>query len=80
MKTFQTAIGLAYSVLVLQDLSLAREVRALEERLDAMKVSLQTWVLRLPMMSIPQNWCGLLHLAEAGKTLVIRRFKCLSCA
>ena len=42
----ETAIGLAYSALVLHDLSLAREVRLMQERLDAMKATMQTWVLR----------------------------------
>ena len=66
----ETAIGLAYSALVLQDLSLAREVRALEERLDAMKVSLQTWVLRAAADDVdPSELRGLLHLAEAAEDI-----------
>jgi len=66
----ETAIGLAYSALVLQDLSLAREVRALEERLDEMKVSLQTWVLRAAADDVdPSQLRGLLHLAEAAEDI-----------
>ncbi len=66
----ETAIGLAYSALVLHDLSLAREVRALEERLDEMKVSLQTWVLRAAADDVdPSQLRGLLHLAEAAEDI-----------
>ena len=66
----ETAIGLAYSALVLQDLSLAREVRALEERVDEMKVSLQTWVLRAAADDVgPSELRGLLHLAEAAEDI-----------
>ena len=66
----ETAIGLAYSALVLQDLSLAREVRALEERLDEMKFSLQTWVLRAAADDVdPSQLRGLLHLAEAAEDI-----------
>ena len=65
-----TSIGLAYSALVLRDLSLAREVRSLEERLDGMKVSLQTWVLRAAASDIdPSQLRGLLHLAEAAEDI-----------
>ena len=66
----ETSIGLAYSALVLRDRSLAREVRSLEERLDEMKVSLQTWVLRAAADNIdPSQLRGLLHLAEAAEDL-----------
>jgi|TARA_B110000444_G_scaffold6736_1_gene6158 uncharacterized protein with PhoU and TrkA domain len=66
----ETSIGLAYSALVLRDLSLAREVRSLEERLDGMKVSLQTWVLRAAASDIdPSQLRGLLHLAEAAEDI-----------
>ncbi len=63
----ETAIGLAYSALVLRDHALAREVRALEERLGEMKASLQTWVLRAAADNLdPSPLRGLLHLAEAS--------------
>ena len=66
----ETSIGLAYSALVLRERSLAREVRSLEERLDEMKVSLQTWVLRAAADNIdPSQLRGLLHLAEAAEDL-----------
>ena len=55
---------------MLRDRSLAREVRSLEERLDEMKVSLQTWVLRAAADNIdPSQLRGLLHLAEAAEDL-----------
>lgn len=63
----ETAIGLAYSALVLQDHALAREVRSLEGRLAEMKASLQTWVLRAAADDHdPSPLRGLLHLAEAA--------------
>lgn len=72
MKNFsETAIGLAYSAIVLRDQSLAREVRGLEDRLDEMKASLQTWVLRAASDDAvdPSPLRGLLHLAEAAEDI-----------
>ena len=71
----ETAIGLAYSALVLNDLSLAREVRSMQERLDGMKASMQTWVLRAAAdiaqdpAADPAGLRGLLHLAEAAEDI-----------
>lgn len=66
----EAAIGLAYSALVLHDVSLAREVTALQERLDAMKVSMQTWVLRAAASGLePGSLRGLLHVAEAAEDI-----------
>ncbi len=66
----ETAIGLAYSALVLRDVSLARQVAALQERLDAMKVSMQTWVLRAAATGLePESLRGLLHVAEAAEDI-----------
>jgi uncharacterized protein with PhoU and TrkA domain len=67
----ETAIGLAYSAIVLRDQSLAREVRGLEDRLDEMKASLQTWVLRAASDDAvdPSPLRGLLHLAEAAEDI-----------
>ena len=71
----ETAIGLAYSALVLHDLSLAREVRSMQERLDGMKVSMQTWVLRAVADTAgateadPVGLRGLLHVAEAAEDI-----------
>ena len=60
---------------------LAREVRALEERLDAMKVSLQTWVLRAAADDVDLSELrGLLHLAEAAEDIGDQALKLfLSC-
>lgn len=72
----EAAIGLAYSSLVLRDLSLAREVRSMQERLDGMKVSMQTWVLRAAADiaadapdADPAGLRGLLHVAEAAEDI-----------
>ncbi|MCY4515794.1 MAG: hypothetical protein OXB99_00995 [Acidimicrobiaceae bacterium] len=72
----EAAIGLAYSSLVLHDLSLAREVRSMQERLDGMKVSMQTWVLRAAADIAadapdagPAGLRGLLHVAEAAEDI-----------
>ena len=72
----EAAIGLAYSALVLHDLSLAREVRSMQERLDGMKVSMQTWVLRAAADMAadapdadPAGLRGLLHVAEAAEDI-----------
>jgi uncharacterized protein with PhoU and TrkA domain len=67
----ETAIGLAYSAIVLRDQALAREVRMLENRLDEMKASLQTWVLRAASNDDvdPSQLRGLLHLAEAAEDI-----------
>lgn len=71
----EAAIGLAYSALVLHDLSLAREVRSMQERLDGMKVSMQTWVLRAAAEGAdaaeadPAALRGLLHVAEAAEDI-----------
>jgi len=72
----EAAIGLAYSSLVLHDLSLAREVRSMQERLDGMKVSMQTWVLRAAADMVadapdadPAGLRGLLHVAEAAEDI-----------
>ncbi|WP_419553956.1 potassium channel family protein [Candidatus Poriferisodalis sp.] len=71
----EAAIGLAYSALVLDDLSLAREVRSMQERLDGMKVSMQTWVLRAAAdmahaaEADPAGLRGLLHVAEAAEDI-----------
>lgn len=66
----ETAVGLAYSSLVLRDLGLAGEVVQLEDRLDRMKDSLQTWVLRAAADDLdPSHLRGLLQLAEAAEDI-----------
>ena len=65
-----TAVGLAYSALVLRDAGLAAEVNHLEDRLDQMKERLETWVLRAASDSVdPSPLRGLLHLSGAAEDL-----------
>jgi len=66
----ETAVGLAYSALVLGDRGLAAEVCHLEERLDEMKNRLELWVLGSAAEGLdPSSLRGLLHLAEAAEDL-----------
>ncbi len=66
----ETAVGLAYSALVLRDLGLAAEVRHLEDRLDEMKDRLELWVLRAAADDIdPSPLRGLLHVSQAAEDL-----------
>ena len=63
-------MGLAYSALVLGDLSLAEEVRHLEDRLDEMKDRLEVWVLRAGATDIdPSPLRGLLALSQAAEDI-----------
>ncbi len=66
----ETAVGLAYSALVLRDQGLAAEVRHLEDRLDEMKDRLELWVLRAAeSQPDPSGLRGLLHLSQAAENL-----------
>ena len=66
----ETAVGLAYSALVLADRGLAAEVRHLEDRLDEMKDHLELWVLRSAGSNLDSGELrGLLHLAEAAEDI-----------
>ena len=66
----ETAVGLAYSALVLRDQGLAAEVRHLEDRLDEMKDRLELWVLRAAVGNLdPAPLRGLLHLSQAAEDL-----------
>jgi uncharacterized protein with PhoU and TrkA domain len=66
----ETAVGLAYSELVLRDLGLAAEVRHLEDRLDEMKDRLELWVLRAGSANVdPSPLRGLLRLSQAAEDL-----------
>src|SRR3954452_19933802 len=63
-----TAVGLAWSSLVLRDQGLAAEVSHLEDRLDEMKERLETWVLRSAHEQLdPSPLRGLLHLSQAAE-------------
>lgn len=66
----EAAVGLAYSALVLNDHGLAAEVRHLEDRLDEMKDTLETWVLRAGAEHLdPSPLRGLLHLSQAAEDI-----------
>ena len=66
----ETAVGLAYSALVLRDSRLAAEVSNLEDRLDEMMERLELWVLRAAGELIdPSSLRGLIHLAQAAEDL-----------
>lgn len=66
----ETAVGLAYSALALQDTGLATEVRHLAERLDEMKDHMQLWVLRAAKEDVdPSPLRGLLQLASAAQEI-----------
>ncbi len=66
----ETAVGLAYSALVLRDPGLAAEVNHLEDRLDDMKERLEVWVLRAAGDYVdPSPLRGLLHLGQAAEEI-----------
>ena len=67
----EVAVGLAYSTLVLQDRSLAAEVRHLEDRLDEMNNRLELWVLRAAgdYAGDPAQLRGLLQLGRAAEDI-----------
>lgn len=66
----ETAVGLAYSALLLKDKSLAAEVRRLEEQTDQMREQLELWTLRAAADSIdPRPLRGLLHLGVASESI-----------
>jgi uncharacterized protein with PhoU and TrkA domain len=68
----ETAVGLAYSAIVLRDVGLATEVGQLEDRLDEMKDRLELWVLRASGSTPdidPAPLRGLLHLSQAAEDL-----------
>ena len=66
----ETAVGLAYSALVLRDPLLAAEVRHLEDRLDEMNDRLELWVLRAANTGLePRRLRGLLRLSAAAEDL-----------
>ena len=66
----ETAVGLAYSAIVLRDVGLATEVGQLEDRLDEMKDRLELWVLRAGSANVdPSPLRGLLRLSQAAEDL-----------
>jgi uncharacterized protein with PhoU and TrkA domain len=64
----ETAVGLAYSALLLNDQGLATQVTQLEDRLDEMREQLELWVLRAGAETVdPSGLRGLLHLGAASE-------------
>jgi len=62
----EVAVGLAYSALLLNDKTLAKEVASLEERTDKMYDELERWVLAAGKTEIdPSDLRGLLHIGSA---------------
>lgn len=67
----EVAVGLAYSAILLQDVSLAAEVSVIEDRSDDLFHGLEGWVLRAaPELEDPDDLRGLLHLASASERIV----------
>ncbi len=69
--TAEVAVGLAYSAILLRDVSLAVEVGTLEDRSDELFHRLEGWVLRAAAeLEDPEDLRGLLHLAASSERIV----------
>jgi uncharacterized protein with PhoU and TrkA domain len=67
----EVAVGLAYSAILLQDLSLAAEVSVIEDTSDELFHQLEGWVLRAAAeLEDPDELRGMLHLASAAERIV----------
>jgi uncharacterized protein with PhoU and TrkA domain len=67
----EVAVGLAYSAILLRDLSLAAEVSVIEDTSDELFHQLEGWVLRAAAeLEDPDELRGLLHLASAAERIV----------
>ncbi len=67
----EVAVGLAYSAILLQDLSLAAEVGVIEDTSDELYHQLEGWVLRAAAeLEDPDELRGMLHLASAAERIV----------
>ncbi|MEX0706296.1 MAG: TrkA C-terminal domain-containing protein [Nitriliruptoraceae bacterium] len=67
----EVAVGLAYSAILLRDVSLATEVGVLEDASDDLFHQLESWVLRAAAeLEDPEELRGLLHLASASERIV----------
>jgi uncharacterized protein with PhoU and TrkA domain len=67
----EVAVGLAYSAILLQDVSLAAEVGVIEDTSDELFHQLEGWVLRAAAeLEDPDELRGLLHLASAAERIV----------
>lgn len=66
----ETAVGLAYSAILLQDRALAAEVAAIEARTDQLWFDLEGWALDAAAdVDDPQTLRGLFHLAAASERI-----------
>lgn len=69
--TSEVAVGLAYSAILLRDVTLAAEVDVIESTSDNLWYGLEGWVLRAAAESEdPEELRGLLHLAAASERIV----------
>lgn len=66
----EATVGLAYAALLFRDRALASEVNRMEDRLDDMRESLESWVLdAAPEARVRPSLRGLLHLAVAAESI-----------
>jgi len=67
----EVAVGLAYSALLYYDAGLAREVVAIEDKMDEMRYRLEQWVLLAAthLGDEAPRLRGILHLATASETI-----------
>jgi uncharacterized protein with PhoU and TrkA domain len=67
----EVAVGLAYSAILLRDLTLATEVAVIEDKSDELYHQLEGWVLRAAAeLEDPEELRGLIHLASASERIV----------
>ncbi len=67
----EVAVGLAYSAILLRDVSLAAEVSVIEDQSDELFHQLEGWVLRAAAeLEDPEELRGMLHLAAAAERIV----------
>ena len=67
----EVAVGLAYSAILLRDLSLAAEVAVIEDKSDELYHQLEGWVLRAAAeLEDPEELRGLIHLASSSERIV----------
>src|SRR6056297_1086587 len=67
----EVAVGLAYSAILLRDVTLATEVGVIEDRSDELFHQLEGWVLRAAAeLDDPEELRGMLHLAAAAERIV----------
>jgi uncharacterized protein with PhoU and TrkA domain len=67
----EVAVGLAYSAILLRDVSLATEVATIEDKSDELYHQLEGWVLRAACeLEDPDELRGMLHLASSSERIV----------